>query len=225
MKKLIILLSITVLLFFRIDRTNAQAQTIGVSSFQVQDTTLFTGDTLLIFGNIYNYDSVDFFDGNVYFKVKLNGVDIDSADINLIQDTAYYSIPPLSSKSFILKILIIFPKFQVGPNVVIIWPKSDWNTKDSINCRILVDYPLGTNDLNSNFDINASLTEQGVEIPENGNILLNRVRIYNIIGNLIAESSLEKTNMLQFENKPNQIYLCEFIYNSNKRKVMKLVRY
>ncbi len=226
MRKLSLILLTAIITFITTENTSAQ-KGLGLVNAQIQDTIVVVGDTMVITGYIYNYDSTNAFSGNINFKLNLNERDINYGEVEIIPDTMTYNIAPISGSPFKVKIPISLPEFQVGPNVVIIWPISNRTFEDSATKIVNIVYPLGYKELKNAIGFSAALTENGLDIFGNDaeKIRFKRVRIYNIIGNLIAESSLEKINEVQFENKPNQIYLCEFLYNSDKRKVMKLIRY
>ena len=227
MRKLSLTLLIATIFCFYSKNTFAQKNGLGIINAQLQDTTVAIGDSMIITGSLFNYDTANAFFGNVNFKINLNERDINYGEVEIIQDTMTYYIPENSGVSFTVKIPIVLPEFQVGPNVVIIWPISNRTFEDSATKIVNIIYPLGFKELNNSNDFTGVLTEKGVEVLGNKDekIMFKRVRIYNIIGNLVAESSLEKINIVQFENKPNQIYLCEFLYDTNKRKVLKLIRF
>ena len=56
-------------------------------------------------------------------------------------------------------------------------------------------------------------------------IMLNRVRIFNLSGQEILEAPLTDRNSIPFNDKPNGIYFAEVTFNSTERRILKIVKY
>ena len=120
------------MVFSVVEKTAAQPKGLGIINPQLQDSTVIAGDSMVITGTLFNFDSTLAFDGNINFKLNLNSRDILYGEIEIIQDSLRYSIPANSGVAFRVVIPVDLPDFKVGPNVVIIWPISNRPYIDSV---------------------------------------------------------------------------------------------
>jgi len=201
---------------------------IGLGTTVYVKDTLPYGDTLRINTYIKNYDIGSFTD-SVNFGLKINGIQNINRNIfpNPIQGQQL-NIAPGDSFPVSLIVVITPSYFQVGPDILVVWPivAGGSPSRDSFTKPIVVILPNDINEPDGGYgSINSYWLNNKLMInADNPEVNLEKVNVYNLNGQLIIQQNLEQSNSIPFDTQPTGIYIAEIFYNGQQRKVMKFVK-
>lgn len=212
-------ISLIIVLFLVTNRESKAQLGFKNVTFISQDTLHFA-DTVKVSASLFNYDTAAVgFSGPVKFMATVNGV----LTSTILPDSNTFTLPPLTGTTLLFTIPVSSPLFKVGPDVVIIWPYSAKPAHDSIVKTVFVQYHLGIesetqNNFTAHLQGNILKLDLG-DSPENA----QRVRIYSLIGSVLYENSGRIPLEIPLQDKQPGIYMCEILWKSNVRKVVRFL--
>ena len=203
---------------------------ITVDSFSTIPSSVIMGDTFNFNVRIYN-DSVFDYPAFVFFGYQIRP---DTTKYNIPDSSSgiYYSgyTDTIPAHGFILRTLrvnVSSPAFKAGPSVVVIWPIAPSTATltpaiaaDTIFFELNVDTLLAG--VNNPEDPGLRLFKGGnaLRIEKGGEIQLRRVRIFDVLGQQILDST-NPADKIPLPWMNSGIYLVEVTYNNNRRKVFR----
>jgi hypothetical protein len=205
---------------------SAQAQQPVLRFTQTQFVHYSTsfGDSLVIEDNIYN-STIHPFTGTVFTGARVDSTPltfpyIDSTLLtNASLDTQGISLP------FQVVLHINTPLFQVGPNVVVIWPIYNGGhagPNDSIHLVINI-APLG---IEENSLARMYLYHEGGYLNLNfgeAQNLIKQVRLLDVLGKEIFANTADNARHIFTADWQHGLYFCEITTHQGERRVIKLV--
>jgi len=205
------------------------ASNLGWGTTTFSKDTLFLGDTLFITSFLKNYDPQPFND-TVEFSLKINGI----LNVNPLIFPNPFPSQPINiagndSLPTNLRIIITQAYFLVGPDILVVWPRANDGSPahDSIIKTIIVLDPrlVGLKD-ETDQNLRAFYHDEKIFIqPEDPGIIFNRVRIFNLSGQVIINEPFSGSSHIPFNNQPNGIYYTEVTFNNSEKRILKVVRY
>jgi hypothetical protein len=201
---------------------------VGVTliSYSLDTDVVNLGYTITISAQVTNFDSVPF-NGPINFGLR-----------NLhdtLTDAGVFGQPPYSGDVIslganqtvpaIFTVNVNLPYFDPGPNVIVVWPICMRRIADSVLINIVVADP----DPSSLKSLNAVPLTYAVV---NNTILLKstdatinfkQVRIYDVIGQKVAEVNSSYIATVQLPQLPHGIYLCQLVTADGRRTTIKFV--
>lgn len=191
--------------------------------------TVALGDTFSFSAFIKN-DSTSAFIGVVSFNYSINGTSYattyDSTGIKFDTSFTNVVIAPGDSISRYLRVNVSQPQFNVGPSVVVIWPRVSAGTNafaaDSLVLSFNITPPVGIEDLNES-DIKLYLLNNSLVIEGMPELSLKQVRILDIRGREVVSVPNPADNTTLPEMSSG-FYIAEVTYNGNKRKTLRFYR-
>jgi hypothetical protein len=204
------------------------AGNLGWGATTFSKDTLFLGDTLFITTSLKNYDTQTYND-SVGFALTINSV----LNVNQNIFPNPYPVQPISipigdSLPASLIIVITPAYFLVGPDILVVWPKAKGGAQahDSIVKTIIVlDPTLGIDKQQKNLPSVLYRDNTLFLSSEDPATQLNRVRIFNLLGEELIDAPLNDKNSIPFSKEPNGIYLAEVYYNAREKRVFKVIKY
>jgi hypothetical protein len=204
------------------------AGNLGWGATTFSKDTLFLGDTLIITTSLKNYD-VQAYNDSVGFALTINSV----LNVNQNIFPNPYPVQPVSisagdSLPASLIIVITPAYFLVGPDILVVWPKAKGGTQahDSIVKTIIVlDPTLGIDKQQKNLPLVNYRNNMLFVSSGDPETQLNRVRIFNLLGEELINAPLDEKNSIPFNKEPNGIYLAEVNYNGTQKRIIRIVKY
>ena len=188
-------------------------------------STAALGDTFLLNVAVRADTIAPTFNGFGGFVYSINGI-TDFNDTTTIKGIAFIPDTLLAGDSIIrqLKVNVTGPAFIVGPSVVVIWPIAfNSYARDSLRYLFEVtDMGVGIQEIDKNTLRIATLDTKLwiIKAPET---TLNRVRIYNILGEKIIDTE-SSSETIALPALSAGVYVAEISYDNNQRKVFKFYR-
>jgi hypothetical protein len=189
--------------------------------------TSFFNDTIFLNDSIYNA-GVQPFTGSVYTGCRINstvlplpsGGIIDSLIVqNAVLDTNNNPV------GFTLRVKISPQYFNVGPNVVVIWPIYNGmptTISDSLHLNVIATYHTGIEEspasriylyqIGDRLNINMGERETTVK----------QVRIFDILGKSVYTNRAPDSRQIEVGDWNKGIYICDFLYDSGEHKTIKI---
>lgn len=168
-------------------------------------------------------DSASTFQGSIGFNYSINGTTYTSADsasgINYITEN-----DTLAGGDSVIKMITVNvkgPKFTVGPSVVVIWPvafDADNTNTLSFNLNVTTSDGVPIDDDRLRMYVNYG----HLYINNPTGLLLNRVRIYDLNGRLLAEKDYPYEG-IPVSNYATGVYIAELTYVNGKRKTFRFM--
>lgn len=179
---------------------------------------------------ILNNDSAFGFGGiiGVHYKVDTTSYTDSSNTSGLNFSTTYDTIPPLDSLSYSITGTASQPRIKSGPSVVVIWPVLIYNGTqtrqlgDSIKIQVTVIDPTGINKSEPESRVYAYIFENTIYI-KSSEMNVKHVRIYNISGQMIQETTSPGTN-IPLTNASPGIYIAQLTTYDNKEYTFRFYR-
>lgn len=204
---------------------------LGMNTATLSADTLHFGDTLRISTHIVNYSSGTYQD-SISFGLKINGI----TNVNHVLFPNPFlgqtvTIPAGDSIPASL-IVIITPAYcQVGPDILVIWPIAADATPDHERLTEHIFVIIPTTDTT---DVPEEKDEKNLKLFSNGDyvhiinnsvdIQLNRVIIWNLEGQKIAEQPIDNNTSVPFGPAPTGLYVAEIIYDKDKHLMIKFIK-
>jgi hypothetical protein len=126
-----------------------------------------------------------------------------------------------------LIINVLSPDFIIGTSGVVIWPKALFpldsvvNISDSLGKTVTVLYPLGLDEIVER-NLKVYMSDQQLIIRNNGNYLLQNVKLYDLSGKLLNEEQLTNSGTLNLNQYAEGVYLTEINFADNTRMIFKV---
>ena len=220
MRKLSLIL---IILLFTI---SLQAQNVNLSFVNTQFSTYTThfGDSLTLFDSIRNTNTLNSFHGTVTLGAKVNNTPLTYPEV----DSVLLSNTTLDSSGSLMPCAIhLFfhnPLYQVGPNVVVIWPIYNGGhagPNDSIRITIMI-IPLGI----AESPLSKIYLYQGGDLLHlafgDAQNLVQRVRIYDILGKTVYNDNPDNAKNIPTNGWQQGIYICEITSTNGERKTLRV---
>jgi hypothetical protein len=176
--------------------------------------------------HVHNYGNLAFND-TVALEYSVNGT-LYSANImdhGLYLPIQTFSIPPFDSVPTTLKVNFNLPAFlSIGSSAVVIWPKASGGaaTYDSLFYQVQITFPAAANTIAPE-NLHVFVNQGQLFINTNTPNLLNRVRIYDIRGQLLVQQSISSSTTLPMNTYATGCYLVEVILNDDSKQVFRVV--
>ncbi len=203
----------------------AQAS-LGVSIDSFPSQLIFT-DTSAYYGSftVHNFGTATF-NGSFSLNYTVNNALFNSAyDSGLYYPGTTLTIAPGASST--PQQLIIHANTaafsNIGSSGVVIWPISvSALTYDSATTIVEVTFPANINAV-SNQQLQVFINQQQLYINTDAQNLVKRVRIYDLMGQLLIEQPVSVSTIIAMNKYAAGCYLVEVILNDNSRKIFKVV--
>jgi hypothetical protein len=216
----------------------AEAQSkLGLTLQGLNRDSLYVGDTLEIIATLTNYDTAEYND-IISFGLKING--IENVNQVLFPNPFYdqvVQIPPNSSKFGIFTITITPAYFDIGPDILVVWPIArDLSPPfQSIDTTIYVlNTPVDTVDTGLGIGIKpvyynphlkAFYVNDNVYLKaEDAGIAFNRVSIYDLTGKEVLSQSADGSKPIPFNLEADGIYFVKVYFNGGESAIYKIAK-
>jgi hypothetical protein len=207
-------------------QANAQAKLgITIDAFPTQIAHSDSGMQQQLIMHIYN-DGDSVFNNTVSLQYKLDTT-LYSADTN--GSGIYFQAQAISlgiGDSVQEALYIDYnltPFYEIGSSAVVIWPISNGAaTFDSLSYLIQVTPVAGITPVAAQ-NLHVFINQGQLFINTNTPNLLNRVRIYDIEGQLLMEQRISSSTIIPMNNYASDCYLIEVILSDESRQVFKAV--
>jgi hypothetical protein len=204
------------------------ASNLGFGGMVLSKDTLNYGDTLFISTYLVNFSANPFSD-SINIVYELNHV--ENVDRRMFPNPVQGQLLNIAAHDSVilnLKIIISPSYFDVGPDILVIWPSitgEDTAPASVLDTQIVV-RPLGTGIINPGNDarIRAYYFDQQVLLrAQDPGIAFNRVRIFDLTGHEILN---QHTNgqPIPFAPEPDGFYLVEIYYDEGQVSVCRIVK-
>jgi hypothetical protein len=165
------------------------------------------------------------------------GSSIDSLlsdSIDSVPGTAIYypnsgiqdSIPADSSVVRDLVITGKNPPFIQGPNGLVVWPVVLQSSNvviisDSVSVTVIYAFPAAINEPNDK-NLKVYMSDQQLLIQGDGEHLMKDVKLYDIMGSVIAERAITTSGVLSMNSYSEGIYFAAITFADNTRQVFRV---
>jgi hypothetical protein len=209
--------------------TGYSQSSLRLTVITVSDTAPALGDEILVFANLQNTDTSNAFSGIVRFEVA-NGIQ-NLSNSNILSSPPYsgtqITLDPKEEIPALFTVKVDEQYFKAGPDIIVIWPMTTQPPKDSILIPIIIHQALGVEGLTKNkhyLSVNGNQLTIHSGVTANND--LKQVRIFDLAGQLLLQQSLDENNIsLNIDILPRGMFLCELLFNNNKRNTIKFLKY
>jgi hypothetical protein len=135
------------------------------------------------------------------------------------------TLAPHDSINLLFTAQLLTSNFMVGPDIIIVWPVAAVQILDSAKAPITIGIATGINQTGSDH-ISAYVSNDQLYIHDaDGQSLLTHLRIYNLVGQLVAEHQLtDSTTIVSLQTLPHGIFIADITGESGVSKRIKFVR-
>jgi|GEM_PF-1879599 hypothetical protein len=181
---------------------------------------------------IIHNDSSATYHGDITFGGTINGDSVSADTIAsgvLYYESMYQSVTIAGGDTIMRELIInvLSPDFIIGTSGVVIWPKALFpldsvvNISDSLGKTVTVLYPLGLDEIVER-NLKVYMSDQQLIIRNNGNYLLQNVKLYDLSGKLLNEEQLTNSGTLNLNQYAEGVYLTEINFADNTRMIFKV---
>jgi hypothetical protein len=208
----------------------ASGSDLGFGTVTLSLDTLGFDDTLFIQAEIINYDTGTY-NAPISFGYKINGVqNVSTSIFNASVSGQLVKIGPQDSVPVTIVVVVTPDYFEIGPDILVVWPIAftDGTNNYTEQSIFVTDPPTGIQNLGPPGGLlRAFYFNQSVYLNiTDPDIILNQVRIFDVEGKQVfCTVEYNLTTKIPFANESAGIYFIEVRYNSDERKVMKLVKF
>lgn len=205
----------------------AQSVQLRFANTQFGTQTSFFNDTLYINDSIYNAGNQSF-TGNIYTGCRINsavlplpsGGIVDSLIVqNAVLDTNNNPV------GFTLRVKISPQYFNIGPNVVVIWPIYNGmptTISDSIHLNVIATYHTGIDESPAALIYLYQIGDRlNINMGERENTV-KQVRIFDILGKTVYTNRAPDSRHIDVGEWNKGIYICDFLYDTGEHKTIKI---
>lgn len=210
------------------NKSNAQAKLSLVGIYGFPKTVALGTDSVFFYYTVQNTGNIQY-NGPIGLSYATSSYSVAT---NLPISTSSVTINPGDSVLKSTKISFKKPQFDVGIDIVVVWPtvNSPYVLADSTIFNVTVLAPLTINDITIWLDEDISIfpnpANQFLSININPKTDVEEVRILDVFGRQVLTSNTRnQTNVIiNTSNFAKGIYFMEFILEDNKRLVRKFVK-
>ncbi len=212
-------ISLAILFFFASNSSIvfAQCGDIFLTNVSLIDTANWQGTATLFF-SLTNISTTTV----IVDSIKVKGVVLNHGNIPDQVNTTNLSFNPGQSYQFSNTLNLAPTAFQIGDNVVVIWPIINQSNCDSTIEIIYLKNNVGINnpELNSKLFI-SYLNYNEFQIHNSTSSKITQSRIFDLNGRLIEEYAPNQ-NKIQLANYSKGIYLLEINLSDNRKGIFKI---
>jgi hypothetical protein len=205
----------------------AQSLHFTTTSYPEDTFLLHAPDTLTLTNSIYNSSGTPFTG-----TVSVHALVRDSVDLSSAIDTPFLQSATIDSGGTpvpcTIQIHTSNPLFEIGPNVVVIWPVYQGGAagpNDSIHLIVYIDTTY-IDGINGSALLKTYVYQTGnylhISFGEAQN-LIQQVRIYDVDGQLMYDNTPAMSQSIYAAGWQKGIYLCEISTQAGERRVFKVV--
>jgi hypothetical protein len=201
---------------------------VGVTliSYSLDTNLVNLGYTVTISAQVTNFDSVPF-NGSLNFGLRNLQDTLTNAGI--FGQPPYsgdmISLGPNQTVPAVFTVNVNLPYFDPGPNVIVVWPICSQPVADSVLIAIVVTDPdpSGLKSLNT-IPLTYAVVNNAILLKSTEpSINFKQVRIYDVIGQKLAETNANYISTVQLPELPHGIYLCQLVTADGRRTTVKFV--
>ena len=224
----ILLCSLFLLTATQFARSAGNGSGVGVTliSYSLDTNLVNLGYTVTISAQVTNFDSVPF-NGSINFGLRNQQDTLTNVGIfgqppysgDVVSLGANQTVPA------IFTVNVNLPYFDPGPNVIVVWPICTAPIADSVLINIVVAAPdpSGLKSLSS-ISLTYAIVNNNILLKStDASINFKQVRIYDVIGQKLAELNANYISAVQLPELPHGIYLCELVTADGRRTTIKFV--
>ncbi len=204
---------------------SAAVNGVGVTLINYTFDTVGFGYTITINAQVTNYDTLAFA-GNIDFGLKNSSYNLTTASLfnKPPYSSSFISLYPNETVPAVFSIDIDPQYFIPGPDVVVVWPICTGPIADSVLIEIFVETPNSIKDERN--DLFAYIIMPDRIFLKNYRAATNieQVRIFNLMGQQVAELNGNYISEVPVPNLPKGLYLCEFTTADKRRQVIKFLK-
>lgn len=212
-----------------IAKFSCSQNSLALTVVTVSDTAPALGDEILVFANLQNTDTSKVFSGIVNFEIANTTQNLNNS--NILSSPPYngtqITLDPKEKIPALFTVKVDEQYFKAGPDIIVIWPLTTLPPTDSVRIPITIHQTLGVEGLTKNKHyLTVSGNVLSIHNAGNANNDLKQVRIFDLSGQLLLQQNNdENNNGVNIDTLPRGMFICELLYNNNKRSVLKFLKY
>jgi hypothetical protein len=204
----------------------AQAS-LSLRTISTSSATPTLNSQLSIFTKLKNESATDTFHGPINFL--LANKDSIIYNINIVGKPAIagttITLAPHDSVNCLFTVQLLTSNFMAGPDIIIVWPVAAVQIIDSARAPINISIAAGITPTAAE-GITAYVANDQLYIRDfDGQSILMQVRIYNLVGQLVADPQLtDSSAVVSLQTLPHGAYIADIISGTGLSRRIKFVR-